>query len=76
MTVSSNPDFTQFMQFTDLNGQSSDSGRGFLTPINSIDDTEDLTNKYTQSKLEALFKFVLKFFKMIIALFKGGTAAE
>ena len=72
MTVFSNPEFTQFMQFTDLNGQSSDSGRGLLTPINTIDDTEDLTNKYTKSKLEALFAFLLKFFKMIFNLFKGG----
>lgn len=76
MTVWSDPDFTQYLQFTPTNDRTSDAARGFLTPINTMSDTVDLTEKYTHSKLEALFKFVLKFFKMIIALFKGGTAAE
>lgn len=72
MTVNTNPAYTQYLQFTDLNGQSSDAGRGTLTPILTADDTEDLTQQYTSNKLQALFRFLEKLIKLIFKLFTKG----
>ena len=70
MTVKTDPRFTQFLQFTPTNDESSDSAKGTLTPILTADDTEDSTKQYPVSPLDAFFKFLAKIIRFFTKLFK------
>ena len=70
MTVKTDAKFTQFLQFTPTNDESSDSARGTLTPILTADDTEDSTKQYPVSPLDAFFKFLAKIIRFFTKLFK------
>lgn len=70
MTVKTDSRYTQFLQFSPTNEESSDSAKGTLTPIVTAADTEDTTQKYTQSPLDALFKFLTKIIRFFTKLFK------
>lgn len=70
MTVKTDAKFTQFLQFTPTNDESSDSAKGTLTPILTADDTEDSTKQYPVSPLDAFFKFLAKIIRFFTKLFK------
>lgn len=69
MTVWSDPQFTQFLNFTPTNNESSDASRGVLNPILEAGDTNDTTKDYTQSPLQALFRFLQRLISVLLNLF-------
>lgn len=75
VNVWSDESFTQYLQFTPTNNSTSDSTRGTLTPILTAADTNDTTEDYTKSPLQALFRFLEKLVNFFKKLFEGNKAA-